>query len=137
MRVALPVLVLCVAATVAAGFGAAQLRPEVDFVDTVPADEPGLDAYREVLTRLDGVRFVAVHMPATAGLPSGALRNDDGFDKLVLDQRDLTLRLEGDFPGAFTHTLSVYEAMRAGNYMLQKVATNGNPPPSAYAPSFD
>lgn len=132
MRAALAVT-LAALATGAAVLGAAQLRPEVDFVDTVPHDEPGLDAYRELLTRLDGVRFVAVHMPATEGLPPGALRSDAGFDALVLDQRDLAAHLEREFPGAFSHTLSVYEAMRQGNYMLRKVATAGNPQPSDYA----
>lgn len=127
------VLVACFVASAAAALGAAQLRPEVDFVDTVPADEPGLAEYRELLARLDGVRFVAVHMPAAEGLPSGALRSDAGFDALVLEQRDLTEHLQREFPGAFSHTLSVYEAMRQGNYMLQKVATAGNPPESAYA----
>lgn len=128
-------LVLAVAAVAcgAAAWGTARLHPEVDFVDTVPAGEPGLAEYRELLERLDGVRFVVVHMPAADGLPSGALRSDAGFDALVLDQRDLTQRLEARFPGAFSHTLSVYEAMRQGNYMFQKVARGGDPPASAYA----
>lgn len=133
MRAAL-VVAACLVATLAALAGVAQLEPEVDFVDTVPRDEPGLDAYRAVLERLDGVRFVAIHMAAKEGLPAGALRSDAGFDALVLDQRDLTQHLEDSFPaGTFSHSLSVYEAMRAGNYMLQKVATSGNPPASAYA----
>lgn len=132
MRAALVLLVGLLACT-AAAVGVAHLRPEVDFVDTVPADEPGLADYRELLERLDGVRFVAVHMPAAEGFPSGALRSDAGFDALVLEQRDLTEHLQREFPGAFSHTLSVYEAMRQGNYMLQKVATAGNPPDSAYA----
>ena len=133
MRAAL-VVAACLSATLAALAGVAQLEPEVDFVDTVPRDEPGLDAYRSVLERLDGVRFVAIHMPAKDGIPAQALRSDAGFDALVLDQRDLTQHLEANFPaGTFSHSLSVYEAMRAGNYMLQKVATSGNPPASAYA----
>lgn len=133
MRAAL-VVAACLAATLAALAGVAQLEPEVNFIDTVPRDEPGLDAYRAVLERLDGVRFVAIHMPAKEGLPAGALRSDAGFDALVLDQRDLTHHLQTRFPaGTFSHGLSVYEAMRAGNYMLQKVATSGNPPASAYA----
>lgn len=133
MRAALT-LAVCLAACVAAVFGAARLEPEVDFLDTVPADAPGLTAYRDLLERLDGVRFVAVHMPAKPGLPAGQLRSDAGFDALVLDQQDLTRHLDAAFPpGTFSHTLSVYEAMRAGHYMFQKVATAGNPPPSAYA----
>lgn len=132
-----PVAVLAVAAiaTLAGAWGAAQLRPEVDFLDTVPADEPGLDAYRSLLQELDGVRFVAVHMPADpGGAGQGDLRTDDGFDALVRDQQALTDHLTGLHPaGTFTHSLSVYEAMRAGNYMLQKVATAGNPPESAYS----
>lgn len=132
-----PVLVLAVAAlaTLAGGWGASDLRSEVDFLDTVPADEPGLDAYREILARLDGVRFVAVHMPADPlGPGQGDLRTDAGFDALVRDQENLTRHLTSLHPaGTFSHSLSVYEAMRAGNYMLQKVATAGNPPPSAYA----
>lgn len=133
MRAALTVVV-CALACVAAAVGAARLQPEVDFLDTVPADASGLDAYRALLERLDGVRFVAIHMPAAPGLPPGQLRSDAGFDALVLDQQDLTRHLESRFPpGTFSHTLSVYEAMRAGNYMLQKVVTAGNPPASAYA----
>ncbi|MEK6975487.1 MAG: MMPL family transporter [Candidatus Thermoplasmatota archaeon] len=132
MRAAL-VVAVCLLACVAAGLGASRLRPEVDFVDTVPQDEPGLQEYRALLERLDGVRFVAVHMPAAEGLPAGALRSDAAFDALVLEQRDLTEHLQREFPGAFSHTLSVYEAMRQGNYMLQKIATAGNPPDSAYA----
>jgi predicted RND superfamily exporter protein len=132
-----PALVLGIAAlaTLAGAWQASTLRPEVDFLDTVPADEPGLDAYRALLDRLDGVRFVAVHMPADPLGPGlGDLRTDGGFDALVADQRALTEHLVALHPaGTFTHSLSVYEAMRAGNYMLQKVATAGNPPPSAYA----
>lgn len=132
MRALLTVAV-CLVACGAAVLGAARLQPEVDFLDTVPEDAPGLAAYRALLERLDGVRFVAVHMPAKPGLPAGQLRSDAGFDGLVLDQQDLTRHLESRFPpGTFSHTLSVYEAMRAGNYMFQKVATAGKPPPSAY-----
>ena len=132
-----PLAVLAVAAlaTLVGVWGAGQLRPEVDFLDTVPADEPGLDAYRALLAQLDGVRFVAVHMPADpGGAGGGDLRSDAGFDALVRDQQALTDHLMASHPpGTFTHSLSVYEAMRAGNYMLQKVATAGNPPESAYA----
>lgn len=129
------VLALAALATLAGVWGVGQLRPEVDFLDTVPADEPGLDAYRALLQELDGVRFVAVHMPADpAGAGGGDLRTDEGFDALVRDQQALTDHLVAQHPaGTFTHSLSVYEAMRAGNYMLQKVATAGNPPDSAYA----
>jgi predicted RND superfamily exporter protein len=132
-----PGVVLAVAAfaTLMGAWQAANLQPEVDFLDTVPADEPGLDAYRALIERLDGVRFVAVHMPADPlGHGLGDLRTDGGFDALVSDQQALTDHLVGLHPaGTFTHSLSVYEAMRAGNYMLQKVATSGNPPDSAYA----
>jgi uncharacterized protein len=132
-----PALVLAVAAlaTVAGVLGATRLEPEVDFLDTVPADEPGLQAYRDLLRELDGVRFVAVHMPADpAGAGAGDLRSDAGFDALVRDQQALTGHLAALHPpGTFSHSLSVYEAMRAGNYMFQKVATAGNPPASAYS----
>jgi uncharacterized protein len=131
-----PWLVLAVAAvaTAAGLYGSSLLRPEVDFLDTVPADEPGLPAYRALLQELDGVRFVAVHMPYDPASGLGHLRTDAGFDALVWDQRDLTDHLQAAFPaGTFSHTLSVYEAMRAGNYMLAKIATAGNPPESAYA----
>src|SRR5688572_12406507 len=132
-----PAAVLAVAAlaTLAGAWGATSLQPEVDFLDTVPADEPGLDAYRALLRDLDGVRFVAVHMPADPlGHGLGDLRTDGGFDALVRDQQALTDHLVAAHPtGTFAHSLSVYEAMRAGNYMLQKVATAGNPSESAYS----
>lgn len=129
------VLLVAAVATLAGVLGATRLEPEVDFLDTVPADEPGLDAYRELLARLEGVRFVALYMAADRDGPGhGDLRSDAGFDALVEEQRLLTEHLQATFPaGTFSHTLSAYEAMRAGNYMLQKVATSGNPPASAYA----
>ena len=90
------VLVLAGLATAAGALGATRLEPEVDFLDTVPADEPGLDAYRALLAGLDGVRFVVVHMPADpAGLGAGDLRSDAGFDALVRDQQRLTDHVPG------------------------------------------
>jgi predicted RND superfamily exporter protein len=130
-----PWLALAIAATVfgTAGLGVTQLEPRVDFVDTVPAS-PSVDAYRELLAKLDGTKFVAIYMPSAA---STNLRDDASFDRLVQEQRSLTERINQSFPGAFSHSLSVYEAMRAGNYMFQKVLTAGNPPASAYAVPTD
>lgn len=131
----LAVLLVALLATGAGAWSATRLDPQVDFLDTIPADEPGLAAYRALLQELDGVRFVALYMAADpAGPGGGDLRSDAGFDALVGDQQRLTEHLLAQHPvGTFTHTLSVYEAMRAGNYMVQKVATAGNPPASAYA----
>jgi predicted RND superfamily exporter protein len=126
-------LVLVVLLLGGATTGLANLSPEVDFVATVPRG-PDVDAYRVLLDRLDGVRFVAVHMPFDADSGYGSLRTNGGFDELVKEQQDLTGYLEASFPaGTFTHTLSVYEAMRQGNYMLTKIATAGNAPPSSYS----
>jgi predicted RND superfamily exporter protein len=117
-----------------AAAGMAHLRPRVDFIDTVPAG-PEVDAYRSLLSELDGTRFVAVYMPA---LPGVDLRSDAGFDALVREQGDLTGALVQAFPeGTFSHTLSAWEAMRAGHYMLAKVATAGNPPPGSYSVPSD
>ncbi|MEA3190975.1 MAG: uncharacterized protein QOD77_1557 [Thermoplasmata archaeon] len=130
-----PWATLAVATLLLAGAiaGIPRLRAQVDFVDTVPASAD-VDAYRALLDRLEGVRFVAVHMAAKE-----SYRTDAGFDALVAEQQDLTAFLTGTMPpGTFSHSLSAYEAMRQGNYMLAKVATAGNPPASAYAlPSND
>ncbi|MHB1260092.1 MAG: MMPL family transporter [Thermoplasmatota archaeon] len=100
----------------------------------MPASEE-VDAYRALLSQLDGTRFVAVHMPARVGID---LRSDAGFDALVTEQGDLTGFMLESFPnGTFSHTLSVWEAMRAGNYMFAKIATAGNPPASAYSVPSD
>ena len=120
-----PALVLLLVALVTAGAVAGMLRiePEVDFVDAVPEHE-GLPLYRDMLERIDGIRFVAVHMAREDGAPG--LRTPEGFDALVAEQQRLTEFLESEFPGAFSHQLSAYEAMRAGHYMTVKLATAGN-----------
>ncbi len=90
-----------------------------------------MEAYRALLAELDGTRFVAVHMPAAPGVD---LRSDASFDSLVREQENLTAHLSAAFSaGTFSHSLSAYEAMRAGNYMFVKVATAGNPPEPAYS----
>lgn len=127
------VLVLLGVATLAAGWGAARLEPQVDFLDTVP-DDVELGPYRTMLRELDGVRFVVVHMPAAPGLGPDGLRGDDAFAALVTEQEDLTRHLRASFPeGTFGHFLSVHEAMRGGHYMLQKQVFVGDPPPGAYS----
>lgn len=123
------VLALVALLTFGAVLGVQRIEPEVDFVDTVP-DHDGLPLYRAMLEELDGIRFVAVHMPRAETGPS--LREPAGFDALVAEQEALTAYLEGRFPGAFSHQLSAYEAMRAGNYMTMQVATAGNAQESDY-----
>lgn len=118
--------------TILLGAGIARIDAQVDFVDTVP-EHSGLDAYREMIAELDGIRFVAVYMPHEPTHPSTSLREDDGFAALVAQQGQLTDDLNQQFPGIFSHTLSVYEGMRAGNYMLEKIATGGNPRAESYA----
>ncbi len=118
--------------TVGAVLGAARIDAQVDFVDTVP-DHPGLAPYRDLVDRLDGVRFISIYMAHDPGHPSPHLRDPDGFDALVVDQGDLTTWLETRFPGTFSHSLSVWEGMRQGNYMLEKIATAGNPRAEAYS----
>jgi predicted RND superfamily exporter protein len=125
------VLVLAALATVAGVAGALRIDAHVDFVDTVP-DHAGLGPYRNLLAELDGVRFLAVYMAHDAASGTTGLRGD-AFDALVAEQQALTRALADAFGDRITHTLSVYEAMRAGNYMLAKVATAGNPPASSYA----
>lgn len=126
------VLVIGLAATVLAAYGATLIEPEVDFVDTVPA-HPGLEPYRHLVDRLDGVRFVAVYQAHdTAFGPN--LRTAEGFDALVEEQGLFTSELLAAFPnGTFSHQLSGHEAMKAGNYMLEKIATAGNPRPESYS----
>lgn len=126
-------LLLAAAFTVLAVGGAMGVRAEVDFTSTVPPG-PGVEAYREMLGSLDGLRFGVVHMPYDPASRLGSLRADDGFDALVREQENLTATvLEQLPPGSVSHTLSAYEAMRQGNYMLAKIATAGRPPASAYA----
>lgn len=129
-----PGLVLLVAllVSVVSVFGAGRIEPRVDFVDTVPPG-PEVDAYRSLVERLDGVRFVALYQSFEPESGWGSLRTDAGFDALVRQQAQLTRDLGSRFPGAFSHSLSVYEAMRAGHYMFQKVATGGNAPPESYS----
>lgn len=130
-----PAATLALVALISVGalYGALQLQPEVDFVDTVPPDDD-VAAYRTMIARLDGVRFVAVYMPYDPESGYGHLRTDPGFDALVYEQRNLTRHLTNALPpNTFSHSLSVYEAMRAGNYMFTKVATSGNAPRSAYS----
>lgn len=125
------VLLLAAAVTVIAAVGAARIEPQVDFVDTVP-EHDGLGPYRRVLDELDGVRFLAVYMAHDAASGTDSLRGE-AFDALVTEQESLTVALQDRFGDDITHTLSVYEAMRTGNYMLAKIATAGNAPDSAYA----
>ncbi len=130
-----PAATLGLAALISLGalYGVLQLQPQVDFVDTVPPDDD-VQAYRTMLARLDGIRFVAVYMPYDPQSGYGDLRTDQGFDALVYEQRNLTRHLTDAFPSdTFSHSLSVYEAMRAGNYMFAKVATGGNAPSSEYS----
>src|SRR5688500_11170071 len=130
----LAAIALCLALSAVAVYGATRVDAEVDFIDAVPADEPGLHAYRELIDGLEGIRFVAVHMPFDPDSGLGSLRTDEGFDALVTEQQLLTEHFYDRFPaGTFSHTLSVYEAMRAGNYMFHKVVTAGNPPADTYA----
>ena len=122
-----PALLVAALATLGAVAGVLRVEPEVDFVDTVPASD-SVEAYREMVGRLDGIRFVAIYMAST-----GPDLRGDGFDALVQEQGDLSIFLEARFPGAFGHQLSAWEAMRSGNYMLEKIATAGNPRDEAYS----
>ncbi len=134
-----PALVLAAAllATSVLGLGIVRLDPHVDFIDTVPAG-PEVDAYRHLLDRLDGVRFVALYMAHNQSHGVPQLRSDEGFDALVREQGSLVQHLQARFPaGTFSHTLSVHEAMRSGSYMFAKMATAGNPPESSYAVPSD
>lgn len=136
-RAPLPALALLLLVTLAAVDSARDVRPEVDFTATVPPSEE-LDAYRTMLASIDGIRFSAIYMQHDPASGTGSLRTDAGFDALVLEQERLTRHLEASLPpGAISHTLSVYEAMRAGNYMLVKIATAGDPPESAYSVPSD
>ncbi len=118
--------------TIGAVVGMPRIDAQVDFVDTVP-DHPGLEPYRELVERLDGVRFVSIYMAHDEGHGSPSLRDPDGFDALVQDQGDLSAWMEQQFPGVFSHSLSVWEGMRQGHYMLEKIATGGNPRPESYS----
>lgn len=130
-------LAILLAATLLAVDAARDLRPEVDFTSTVPPSAQ-LDAYREMLANIDGVRFSVVYMEQQPGSAYGSLRSDAGFDALVDEQARLTEHINKSLPpGALSHTLSVYEAMRVGNYMFAKIATAGNPPASAYSVPSD
>ncbi len=114
--------------TLVAVAGITRVEPEVDFVDTVPHHD-GLDAYRALLQDLDGVRFVAIYM----GSAGGDLREPATFDTLIEEQASLESFLQERFPGAFSHSLSALEGIRTGHYMLEKVATAGNPREEAYS----
>lgn len=128
----LPTLAVLLLLTLVAADASRDVRAEVDFTDTVPPG-PALDAYRDMLASIDGVRFTAIYMAHDPASGTGSLRTDAGFDALVDEQARLTERLNRSLPpGTISHTLSVYEAMRVGNYMLAKIATAGNPPPDAY-----
>lgn len=132
-----PVLALVLLVTLGALDAARDVQAEVDFTATVPPS-PHLDAYRDMLEGLEGVRFSVVYLEHEPRSGTGSLRTDAGFDALVDEQARLTARIEDALPpGAVSHTLSAYEAMRAGNYMLAKLATGGNPPESAYAVPSD
>ncbi len=127
-----PALLIVLGLSIVAAAGIGQIETQGDFVDTVP-EHDGLAPYRDMLQRLDGIRFVAVYMPHDPSHASPHLRDPSGFDALVQDQAHLTAYFDERFPGTFSHTLSVYEGMRAGNYMLEKVVTAGNPRPESYA----
>ncbi len=127
-----PALLIVLGLSLISAAGIAQIETQVDFVDTVP-EHAGLAPYRDMLERLDGIRFVAIYMPHEPSHPSPDLRDPAGFDPLVQDQEDLTAFLESRFPDTFSHTLSVYEGMRAGHYMLEKIATAGNPRADSYS----
>lgn len=133
----LPTLAVLVLVTLFAADAARDVRPEVDFTTTVPPG-PQLDAYREMLAGIDGIRFTAIYMAHDPTSGTGSLRTDEGFDALVEEQRRLIDHLAANLPqGTISHTLSVYDAMRAGNYMFAKIATAGNPPPSSYSVPTD
>ncbi len=127
-----PALLIVLGLSLVSAIGVTQIETQVDFVDTVPSHD-GLEPYRDMLERLDGIRFVAVYMPHDAAHPSPDLRDPAGFDPLVEDQQALTRFLDARFPNVFSHSLSVYEGMRAGNYMLEKIATAGNPRAESYS----
>ncbi len=127
-----PTLALVLLVTAGAVVAAMQVEPQVDFIDTVP-ESTSVDLYRAVLHELDGARMVAIYMPLNPGSGHDSLRGDEGFDALVVQQQELTDFLSQSFPGAFSHSLSVYEAMRQGHYMFQKLATAGNPQPDSYS----
>lgn len=116
--------------TAGAAYAATWIEAEVDFVDTVPA-HPGLAPYRALLEELEGVRFIAVYQAHDAS--HGDHLRGDSFDALVTEQGAFTQALLAEFPGQFSHSLSVWEGMRTGNYMLAKIATAGNPPSSSYS----
>lgn len=120
--------------TAGAAYTATWIEAEVDFVDTVPS-HPGLEPYRDLLDSLEGVKFIAVYQ-AHDGSHGDSLRGRS-FDALVDEQGAFTQALLNAFPGHFTHSLSVWEGMRTGNYMLAKIATAGNPPASSYSVPSD
>lgn len=122
-------LALAAVLTVGAVLGMLRIEPEVDFVDAVPQSE-GLGAYRELLEDLDGVRFVAIYMADATG---AGLRSPDAFDRLIADQQAMTAFLENRFPTTFSHQLSALEGIKGGHYMLEKIATAGNPRAEAYS----
>ncbi|MGB0652668.1 MAG: MMPL family transporter [Thermoplasmatota archaeon] len=128
-----PVLAVAALVTALAVAGAFQLTPEADFVDTVPQSDE-TTAYRALLQELDGVRFVAIYMPLDPAAPCGDSLRDGCFEALVTEQGQLTAYLTtGLGTDQISHTLSVYEAMRAGHYTFWKVATAGNAPASTYS----
>ncbi|MGB1697244.1 MAG: efflux RND transporter permease subunit [Thermoplasmatota archaeon] len=133
-RTAAIILAASLALTAGAAYAATWIEAEVDFVDTVP-NHPGLAPYRALLEELEGVRFVAVyqaHDPA-----HGDSLRGESFDALIAEQGAFTQALLAEFPGQFSHSLSVWEGMRTGNYMLAKIATGGNPPSSSYSVPSD
>ena len=122
-------LALAALLTVGAVLGMLRIEPEVDFVDAVPQSE-GLGAYRALLDDLDGVRFVAIYMADATG---EGLRSPAAFDRLIADQQAMTAFLENRFPDTFSHQLSALEGIKGGHYMLEKIATAGNPRAEAYS----
>lgn len=120
--------------TAGAAYTTTWIEAEVDFVDTVPA-HPGLEPYRDLLESLEGVKFIAIYQ-AHDSAHGDSLRGTS-FDALVEEQGAFTQALLNEFPGQFSHSLSVWEGMRTGNYMLAKIATAGNPPASSYSVPSD
>ncbi len=130
-RQALSILAVGLAATTGMALASTSLETEVDFVDAVP-DHDGLASYRALLSELDGVHFLAIYHAHDTTSGTDHLRGE-AFDALVMEQARLGADLRAAFPGMFSHELNVAEAMRAGNYMLEKMATGGQARPESYA----
>lgn len=129
-RTAIPIFLIALLATAGGIYGGTKIEAEVDFVDTVP-DHAGLQPYRNLLDSLEGVRFVAIYQSHNAN--HGDSLRGESFDALVEEQGRFFDAINREFPGKISHTLSAWEGVRTGNYMLAKLATAGNPPASSYS----